>query len=114
MNLIDYQQLCFCCHVHVFMCLFSNSAGDFACVCVLKQGRNWLCFDAFDHLFLYFVLSKVSHQGAGSVKWESHKQQFICALMLVLVFVLVLVGCLLCRAKFCLWMLAVCEMGITL
>ena len=35
-------------------------------------------------------------------------------LVLVFVLVLVLVSCLLCRAKFCLWMLAVCEMGITL
>ena len=35
-------------------------------------------------------------------------------LVLVFVLVLVLVSCLLCRAVFCLWMLAVCEMGITL
>ena len=59
---------CACVHVPVF----SNSAGDFACVCVLKEGFKWLCCDAFnDHLFLYFVQSKVSHQGGGSVKWES-------------------------------------------
>ena len=92
--------------LHVFV---SSNRASSGCAAMLSMRDD-------NHLFLYFVQSKVSHQGGGSVKWESHKQQFVCALMLVLVFVLVLVlvSCLLCRAKFCLWMLAVCEMGITL
>ena len=96
--------------LHVFV---SSNRASTGCAAMLSKRED-------DRLFLYFVQSKVSHQGGGSVKWESHKQQFVCALMLVLVFVFVLVfvhvlvSCLLCRAKFCLWMLAVCEMGITL
>ena len=75
MNLIDVG-VCFCCHVHVFMCLcfqtvlvilhvfVSSNRASSGCAAMLSMRDD-------NHLFLYFVQSKVSHQGGGSVKWES-------------------------------------------